>query len=174
MTTVAVHPERTDDPHTVRWHVTGGVAATDDAVRADPYLAQLLAAGVLAAVSARADGILTTIGVGHAWTGVGPAVRDAVQHAVAGARSGADQADRDAALEELAARVVREEAGPYAASHGGGIALLGVRDGVVRVRMDGACHGCPAATLTVQARLVRRLRTAAPWLVDVQIADGER
>lgn len=172
MTTVAVHPERTDDPHTVRWHVAGGVDATDDAVRADPYVAQLLAAGVLSAVSARADGICTTLGVGHGWAGVGPAVRAAVQHAVASARSGASQADRDAALAELAARVVREEAGPYAESHGGGIALLGVSDGVVRVRMDGACHGCPAANLTVQARLVRRLRTAASWLVDVQISEG--
>lgn len=173
-TPVAVHPERTDDPFTVRWHVAGGVEATDDAVRADPYLAQLLAAGVLSAVSARADGISTTLGVGHGWAGVGTVVREAVQHAVASVRSGATQADRDAALAELAARVVREETGPYAESHGGSITVLEVSDGVVRVRMDGACRGCPAANLTVQARLVQRLRTAAPWLVDVRIENGTR
>ena len=35
------------------------------------------------------------------------------------------------------------EVRPYLDSHGGDVELLGVEDGVVRVRMQGSCEGCP-------------------------------
>jgi Fe-S cluster biogenesis protein NfuA len=168
----AVHPERTADPRTVRWHVVGGVPGLDEAgLRADPHLAELLATGVLVSVRTGADHLATTLAEGQSWTEAGAAVRTAVQHAASTASDViTPAAERDAVLEVHARRVVDEVAGPYAASHGGGIELLSVRDGVVDVRLRGACHGCPAAGWTVQARLEGHLRAAAPWLVGVRVA----
>jgi len=168
---VAVHPERTDDAATVRWHVAGGLLAADDTLlREDPYIAQLTSAGVLAGVAA--DGaIVTTLAGGHTWAGVGAAVREAVQHAVTTLGQSPLAEDRDAVLARLARQVVHDETGPYVASHGGRIDLLGVRAGAVYVRMRGACDGCPAASWTIQARLERRLRAAAPWLVAVHVTE---
>jgi hypothetical protein len=40
---------------------------------------------------------------------------------------------------------------PYLAAHGGGVELLDVADGVVHLRLEGACHGCPSSSLTLRA-----------------------
>ena len=39
--------------------------------------------------------------------------------------------------------------------------------GQVAVRLRGACHGCPASTLTLRHRLEERLRARCPGLVAV-------
>jgi len=75
--------------------------------------------------------------------------------------------------EDLAAavrRLVAGDVGDYVRSHGGAVELVGVRDGVVTVRMRGACHGCPASAFTLHARVERRLREECPALVAVVAA----
>jgi Fe-S cluster biogenesis protein NfuA/nitrite reductase/ring-hydroxylating ferredoxin subunit len=51
-------------------------------------------------------------------------------------------------------RIVVEEAldeiRPYIESHGGEVELLGVEDGVVHVRMSGACNGCAGSAMTLK------------------------
>ena len=44
-----------------------------------------------------------------------------------------------------------DEVRPYLVAHGGGVELLGVDDGVVHLRLEGACNGCPSSALTLQA-----------------------
>ena len=41
--------------------------------------------------------------------------------------------------------------GPSSAGHGGDVELLGLDGGVVRLRMQGSCHGCPSSAVTLQA-----------------------
>ena len=59
---------------------------------------------------------------------------------------------------------------PYLAGHGGGVELLGVEDGVVRLRLEGACHGCPSSALTLRAAVEEAVLKAAP---DVERIDAE-
>jgi Fe-S cluster biogenesis protein NfuA len=59
---------------------------------------------------------------------------------------------------------------PYLASHGGGVELLGVEDGVVRLRLEGACHGCPSSSLTLRAAVEEAVMKAAP---DIERIDAE-
>ena len=59
---------------------------------------------------------------------------------------------------------------PYLAAHGGGVELLGVDDGVVRLRLEGACHGCPSSSLTLRAAVEEAVVKAAP---DVERIDAE-
>ncbi|MDQ3095821.1 MAG: NifU family protein, partial [Actinomycetota bacterium] len=43
-----------------------------------------------------------------------------------------------------------DEIRPYIESHGGGLELLDVEDGVVHVRMSGSCNGCAGSAITLQ------------------------
>ena len=43
-----------------------------------------------------------------------------------------------------------DEVRPYIESHGGGLELLDVEDGVVHVQMSGSCNGCAASAITLR------------------------
>jgi len=172
ITVVAVHPERTPDAATLRWHVPGTPLPRTDERHGGGALAQLVESGVLVGAVVGTDDITTTLADRRSWVSEGSTVRAAVQEAVAGlrARPPLPPAERDAALRELAGLVVAG-AGPYAASHGGRIELVSVQDDVVSVKLGGACHGCPAQSFTVHRRLEADLRQGAPWLREVRVVD---
>ncbi len=46
----------------------------------------------------------------------------------------------------------------YVDSHGGGIALLGVKDAVVYIQLGGACSGCSMSLMTTNMVVRRELR----------------
>jgi Fe-S cluster biogenesis protein NfuA/nitrite reductase/ring-hydroxylating ferredoxin subunit len=60
---------------------------------------------------------------------------------------------------------------PYLDSHGGDVELVEVRDGVVRLRMQGSCEGCPASAMTLKSAIEDAVLRAAPD-VDAVEADG--
>src|SRR5918997_5605179 len=47
---------------------------------------------------------------------------------------------------------------PYIESHGGGLELLEVDDGVVHVRLSGSCSGCAASAMTLRRGVEETLR----------------
>jgi Fe-S cluster biogenesis protein NfuA/nitrite reductase/ring-hydroxylating ferredoxin subunit len=51
-----------------------------------------------------------------------------------------------------------DEIRPYIESHGGELELLDVDDGVVHVRMSGACHGCAGSAMTLRRGIEEKLR----------------
>ena len=53
---------------------------------------------------------------------------------------------------------------PYMESHGGDVELLGIDDGVARLRLDGRCNGCPASAATLELAIKEALDEAAPDL----------
>jgi Fe-S cluster biogenesis protein NfuA len=172
-TAVPVHPERTEDPRAVLWRFGAGHGGDGQGWQAsvDRAFAALVASGVVAEAAARTGAVLVTLTPDRTWAEHAAAVRDAVQGAAASC--GATPSDPDARrrrLEEAALAALETVVGPYAAGHGGGVHLLDVGPEVVRVRLTGACHGCPAAALTVHARLEGLIRRRAPWLdrVDVE------
>ena len=63
-----------------------------------------------------------------------------------------------------------DEVRPYLATHGGGVELLDVSDGVVRLRLEGACNGCPSSALTLQSAVDEAIMRAAP---DVERIEAE-
>ena len=58
---------------------------------------------------------------------------------------------------------------PYLGSHGGNVQLLGLRDGVARLRLEGSCHGCPSSTLTLKYAIEKEIAQAAPDLVEIVV-----
>ncbi len=58
---------------------------------------------------------------------------------------------------------------PAVQSDGGDVELVEVTDdGVVRVRLHGACVGCPSSTMTLQMGIERNLRERVPGVVAVE------
>jgi len=69
-------------------------------------------------------------------------------------------------------REALESVRPYLGSHGGDVELLGVADGVARVRMQGSCEGCPASSMTLKLAIEDAVLKAAPDVERVE-AEGE-
>jgi Fe-S cluster biogenesis protein NfuA/nitrite reductase/ring-hydroxylating ferredoxin subunit len=60
---------------------------------------------------------------------------------------------------------------PYLGSHAGGIDYLGIDDdGVVHLRLQGSCDGCPGSTATVRLTVENAVLDAAPEAVAVDVA----
>jgi len=56
---------------------------------------------------------------------------------------------------------------PALQADGGDVELVDVNDGVVKVRLTGACGGCPMATMTLQHGIERVLREQIPEIKEV-------
>lgn len=58
---------------------------------------------------------------------------------------------------------------PYMESHGGNVELLGIEDGVARIRLEGSCEGCPASSSTLELAIKQALDEAAPDLEGLMV-----
>lgn len=78
--------------------------------------------------------------------------------------------------QDLATRVERalEEVRPYLGSHAGGVEVLGLGEGgVLRLRLQGSCQGCPSSTATVRLTIEAAVLKAAPELTGVEVEGVE-
>ena len=57
---------------------------------------------------------------------------------------------------------------PALEADGGGIELVDVVDGVVQVRLKGACQGCPGAQMTLKMGVEKVLKEEVPEVKSVQ------
>ncbi|HEY1337223.1 MAG TPA: NifU family protein [Bryobacteraceae bacterium] len=65
-------------------------------------------------------------------------------------------------LKQRVARVVAEEVAPLLQMDGGGIEVVAVEEGVVQVRLNGACGCCPASVQAVILGIEDELRRRVP------------
>jgi Fe-S cluster biogenesis protein NfuA len=70
-------------------------------------------------------------------------------------------------MEEKVSAVL-DEIRPLLQADGGDIQLVGIEDGVVKVRLRGACAGCPGAQMTLKMAVERRLKAAVPEVQRVE------
>jgi len=57
---------------------------------------------------------------------------------------------------------------PHLQADGGNIELIDVTDGVVKVKLTGACAGCPMSKMTLQWGVERTLKQKIPGIVRVE------
>ena len=60
---------------------------------------------------------------------------------------------------------------PYLGSHGGNVEVLDVADGIVRLRLQGSCHGCASSAVTLKLAIEEALHEAAPDIAEL-IVEG--
>jgi len=64
-----------------------------------------------------------------------------------------------AAIEEIAQALSQD---------GGGIDLVGIEGNVVKVKLTGACVGCPMAQITLQGMVEKKLKESVPEVEKVE------
>jgi len=76
----------------------------------------------------------------------------------------------NAEAKDLRSRVeeVLEGLRPMLRMDGGDVEFLGIAEGVVRLRLVGACDGCPMSSSTLTAGIERALRQAIPEVERVE------
>ena len=62
---------------------------------------------------------------------------------------------------------------PYMESHGGNVEMLGIEEGVVRLRLEGSCSGCAASSATLELAIKQALMDAAPDLLGMDVEGVE-
>lgn len=73
-------------------------------------------------------------------------------------------------LEERVERALTEVR-PYLASHGGGVEVVSLDEGGLRLRLEGSCHGCPSSLATLRGTIEQSLAERAPDLPSLRV-DG--
>jgi Fe-S cluster biogenesis protein NfuA len=56
---------------------------------------------------------------------------------------------------------------PMLLADGGDVQLIDVEDGVVKLKLKGACGGCPMATMTLKGGIERVLKEEVPEVKEV-------
>ena len=68
-------------------------------------------------------------------------------------------------------QVVLNKIRPMLQADGGDVEFVDVADGVVKVRLQGACAGCPMSQMTLKNGIERFLKQEIPEIVAVESAD---
>ncbi|MGB7922556.1 MAG: NifU family protein [Pyrinomonadaceae bacterium] len=74
---------------------------------------------------------------------------------------------------DLETRVMQalDKVRPYLESHGGNVEVLGINDGVVRLRLQGSCKSCPSSSMTLKLAIEEAIYEAAPDVASIE-AEG--
>ena len=70
-------------------------------------------------------------------------------------------------MKELVEKAL-EKIRPLLQRDGGDIELVEITDGIVKVRLTGACKGCPMSQMTLKQGVERLLLKEVPGLKEVQ------
>jgi Fe-S cluster biogenesis protein NfuA len=62
-----------------------------------------------------------------------------------------------------------EEVRPRLRSHSGNVELLGIEEGVVRLRLEGNCHGCPSSAATMKQTIEEAIIAKAPDVMGILV-----
>lgn len=157
---IPMHAVATGDPQRVRWVVVHDRMPGSGRVRHAPgRLGELQDDGTIEALIVDGADIAITLSPQQSWRARGAEIRVALDTALRDpAEWRIDLSERTSELARAAEELLGGPIGELAASHGGAIELVGVTGEQVRVRMSGACHGCPASESTLGDRLQRELR----------------
>lgn len=70
---------------------------------------------------------------------------------------------------ETRVRQALDKVRPLLQSHGGNVELTGIDDGVVRLKLQGSCNGCPSSTLTLKNAIEEAIYEIAPDIAGLSV-----
>jgi Fe-S cluster biogenesis protein NfuA len=182
-----IETEATPNPATLKFlpgrDVLGGRGTADftapaEAAGRSPLAERVFQVGDVARVFLGADFVTVTKAEDADWTLLRPRVLGAVMEhylsgmpVLEGAAEGEHGEDFDAADQEVVAQIkelLDTRVRPAVASDGGDITFHGFRDGIVKLRMQGACSGCPSSRATLKHGVENMLRHYVPEVIAVE------
>jgi Fe-S cluster biogenesis protein NfuA len=160
---------------------------SDEAAEASPLAQALFSLGDVTGVFFGRDFVSVTIAPGAAWSDAKPqALAVLLDHFVsqtplfasASAEFAVPAEDDDAIADDPADAdvidqikdLIETRVRPAVANDGGDIIYRGFRDGVVFLRMQGACSGCPSSTATLKHGIESLLKHYVPEVNEVRAA----
>lgn len=176
-----IYTELTPNPHSLKFVLPPEYPAIERGVREmtqptaeDEPLVQALWAipGIKALFFTRAF-ITVTKGEEAAWQVLIPQVKEVLKtYLPAGPLPAPLDASQGEAsdIERQVEQVIEEYIRPGIAMDGGDVELLGVENGVVRLRLRGSCSGCPSSVYTLKAGIETLLTRLIP---EVQRVEAE-
>ena len=158
-----------------------------DEAAASPLAEALFTLGDVTGVLFGRDFVAVTIAPGSQWSGAKPQVLAVLlDHFATGtplfapgvadfavpADEDDDLADdpADADIIDQIKELIETRVRPAVANDGGDITYRGFRDGVVYLRMQGACSGCPSSTATLKHGIESLLKHYVPEVSEVRAA----
>ena len=69
---------------------------------------------------------------------------------------------------EVQVQDVLDKLRPFLLRDGGDCELVDVEDGIVKLRLLGACGSCPSSTITLKAGIERALLEEVPGVLEVE------
>ena len=69
-------------------------------------------------------------------------------------------------IEEIK-KVIEEDINPYLAMHSGSCEMIDFDDGILTIRLQGGCSGCPSSHITLFNGIVPILQEKIPDIEDV-------
>lgn len=182
-----IQTERTPNPATLKFLPGRTVSANGTVDFPDPETAErsplasaLFALSDVTGVFFGTDFIAVTKAEGSAdWSELKPQILSIImQHFTSGAPLMFDQEEADALPEgddpadaDIIAQIrelIDTRVRPAVARDGGDIIYRGFREGVVYLRMQGACSGCPSSTMTLKNGIESLLRHYVPEVTEVR------
>jgi Fe-S cluster biogenesis protein NfuA len=70
---------------------------------------------------------------------------------------------------EMRVRQSLDKVRPYLKSHGGNVELAGIDDGIVRLKLQGSCNGCPSSTMTLKNAIEEAIYEMAPDIAGLAV-----
>ncbi|MGI9592144.1 MAG: NifU family protein [Myxococcota bacterium] len=180
-TALRMHAERTPNPHSIKWVLgtpvaAAGVTAHFEARPSEdvsPLAARLFAVDGVTVVFLASNFVTVTKREDVEWTDLAQPIVDVLRQSLSGDQAAlgpAFEPQSRAGEDELVARIRRvldEEVRPAVAMDGGDVVFAGFRDGVVEVRLQGSCSGCPSSSATLEHGIEARLRELIPEVQGV-------
>ncbi len=60
---------------------------------------------------------------------------------------------------------------PYLRSHGGNVELVGVEQGVAKLRLEGTCSACPSSQMTLHLAVEQAIYETAPDVTAIEVEE---
>lgn len=179
--------EETPNPHTLKFLPGRPVLAkgtreykTADEAKNSPLALRLLALEGVEGVFLTTDFISVRKYMNIEWDVLKPMVLTALmEHYTSGQPATQETGEAAATLSGEDNEIVRQikeildtRVKPAVAMDGGNIEFVNFDEGVVYLRMEGACAGCPSATMTLKHGIENMLRHYVPEVVRVEQEAG--
>ncbi len=188
-----IETETTPNPATLKFLPGEVVMATgtreftsDEEAAVSPLAQGLFALGDVTGVLFGRDFVAVTIAPGSEWSDAKPQVLAVLldhfvtqtplfaggvaDFAVPDDNDGVDDDPADADIVDQIKDLIETRVRPAVANDGGDIIYRGFRDGVVFLRMQGACSGCPSSTATLKNGIEALLKHYVPEVNEVRAA----
>ena len=178
--TPEIQPMGTPNPRSVKFltdrtlvDVGSADFRTPESALASPLARRLFELDHVSGVFVTQNFVTVTADRDDVWTTLSPVVVDAIAaHLDSGEailESGPDShGGGEGGVEDRIREILDQQIRPAVAMDGGDVVFVDFVDGVVRLKMQGACGGCPSSTATLKQGIEARLRHFIPQVLSVE------